>query len=187
MTNQEKDRYLDLIKKHMKSHSITTIGVSVFDTWIGEVKFLPKGGELLLVPIKGLHSDYYSLTKIMLLQDELYFFVENEQRRWRWPRKKQTFRLSWDELVMLVECTKWSRRSEHFGGKGNRDWRLKKLKSLEDWVRAYDAQEEAEWRNRPQLTDVNIDIFVRHHRNQRSIPQKIKDGIEDIVDDIFGY
>lgn len=187
MTNQEQKNYLDLIKKHMKMHSITTIGVSVFDTWIGERKFLPKGLELLLVPIKGMHSDYYCLTKIMLLQDELHFFVENEQNRYRWPRKRETCRLSWDELVTMVESTKWSRRADSFGGNGNRSWTAKKLNNLESWVRCYDAMEEAEWRNRPQLTDVNVDIYVDKLRNQRSIPQKIKDGIENIANSIFGY
>ena len=137
MTNQENNRYLDLIKKHMMSHCITTIDVSVFDTWIGEIKFLPKGQELLLVPIKGRQKDYYCLTKIMLLQGQLHFFVENEQNRWRWPRKKENYRLSWDELVAMVESIKWTRRSKHFGGEGNSDWTLKKLKSLESWVRAF--------------------------------------------------
>lgn len=187
MTNQEQKNYLDLIKKHMKKHSITTIGVSLFDTWIGERKFLPKGLELLLVPIKGMHSDYYCLTKIMLLQDELHFFVENEQNRYRWPRKRETYRLSWDELVTMVESAKWSRRADSFGGKGNHSWTAKKLRNLESWVRCYDAMEEAEWRNRPQLTDVNVDIYVDKFRNQRSIPQKIKDGIENIANSIFGY
>lgn len=75
----------------------------------------------------------------------------------------------------MVETTKFSLRNSDWGGKGNIGWKLEKLKMIDFDLRNYDAQEEAKWRNRPRLTDANIDILVKVHRAEMGFLEKLVD------------
>ena len=74
MNNAEK-KYLDSIKKKMKEHGLTSYNINVFEVFIGKKKVVPKGWQILLVPIKGYHYDRYELPQIMHINGELYFIV----------------------------------------------------------------------------------------------------------------
>lgn len=131
----------------------------------------------MLVPIKGTYYDDFEVYKIICLDSELYFIVKKEYQTYEVPYKKEFFRYTWDELVYMVETTKWSIRTRGFGGDGNTKWKLNKLKSIESSLRYYDAQEEAKWRKRPRLTDKNIDVLVKTQESETSFLEKAVDKI----------
>lgn len=178
--NTEEKKFIDLIKQQMKKHGLTSYDIGFMDSRIGKIKVIPKGWELLLVPIKGYHYDIFEIDKIMHLNGELYFVVIKEHKTYDYPRKKEIYRFTWDELVEMVESTKWSIRQRDFGGKNNHDWQIYKLKSIESSLRYYDAQEEAKWRKRPRLTGKNLELLVKIQESETSIAEKL-------VDKIFGY
>ena len=164
----------------MKRHSLTSYKIGICDSWIGFVKVIPKSWELLLVPIKGYHRKEYDAGKIMLLQGELYFIVEEEFATYDYPRKKKTYRLTWDELIRLVETTPWSKLTHTYSRENNRNWKALLLKSIANALKHYDPIEEAKWRNRPQLTDANIAVLCK-------IVEAETKGLEKLVNKIYGY
>ena len=180
MNNAEEKKILDLIKEHMTKHGLTSYNIGILDSQIGRIKITPKGWLLLLVPIKGYYYDNFEVYKIMHLNGEIYFIVSEEHQTYDYPRKTENYRFTWDELVNIVETTKWSVRQRGFGGNDNTEWRLKKLKSIESSLKYYDAQEEARWQKQPKLTDKNIDVLVKIQDVERNF-------VERFVDRIFGY
>lgn len=175
MKNTEEKKYLDLIKEQMNKHGLTSYDIGFLDSRIGRIKITPNGWLRLLVPIKGYYYDKFEVDKIMYLGDELYFIVREEHQTYEVPYKKEFFRYTWDELVNMVETTKWSIRIRDFGGNGNTEWKLNKLKSIESGLRYYDAQEEAKWRKRPRLTDANIDLLVKIQEAETSFLERLVD------------
>jgi hypothetical protein len=180
MNNAEEKKYLELIKKQMKRHGLTSYEIGILDSRIGRIKITPNGWLRLLVPIKGYYYDNFEVYKIMHLDGELYFMVSEEHQTYDYPRKRENYRFTWDELVNMVETVKWSVRRCDFGGNGNTKWKLDKLKSIESSLRYYDAQEEAKWRKQPRLTDANIDVLVKVQESETSFAEKL-------VDKLFGY
>ena len=177
MKNAEEKKYLELIKKQMNKHGLTSYNIGILDSRIGRIKITPNGWLRLLVPIKGYYYDNFEVDKIMYLDDELYFIVKKEYQTYEVPYKKEFFRYTWDELVNMVETTKWSVRRRDFGGNGNTEWKLEKLKSIENDLRYYDAHEEAKWRKRPRLTAANIDLLVKIQEAETSFLEKAVDKI----------
>ena len=179
MSAKEKE-LIESIKGLMKMHGLTSYDIGIIDSQIGKIRVIPKGWERLLVPIKGYHHDIFELDKIIQLNGELYFMVSEEHQTYEYPRKREKYRFTWDELVNMVKTTKWSIRNWGFGGKDHTDWETNKLRSIESSLRYYDAQEEAKWRKRPRLTDANIDILVKIQESETSFAEKL-------VDKLFGY
>ena len=177
MINAKEKEFLESIKKYMKQHGLTSYNIGIIESHIGKIKVAPKGWLRLLVPIKGYYYDDFEVYKIMHLDDELYFIVKKEHQTYEVPYKKEFFRYTWDELVNMVETTKWSIRRRGFGGNGNTEWKLYKLKSIENDLWYYDAQEEAKWRKRPRLTDKNIDVLVKIQEAETSFLEKAVDKI----------
>ena len=163
MSTEEKE-LLDLIKKLMKQHGLTSYNIGIIDSYIGKIKIAPKGWLRLLVPIKGYYYDDFEVYKIMHLDDELYFIVKKEHQTYEVPYKKEFFRYTWDELVKMVESTKWSIRTHSFGGKENRG------------LRCYDAHEEI----KEKLSESQIRILCKIVDDETSF-------LEKAVDKIFGY
>ena len=180
MNNVEEKKLIEQIKKHMKSHGMVSYDIGIVDSWIGKIRVIPKEWELLLVPIKGYHYDDFELFKVMHLKGELYFMVKEEHQTYDYPRKKEIYRFTWDELVNMVETKKWNIRTYGFGGKNNTEWTIGKLKSIESSLRHYDPQEDEAWRKQPRLTEENIKILVKIAESETSLPEKL-------VDKIFGY
>ena len=177
MNNAEEKKYLELIKKYMKQHGVTSYDIGILDSRIGRIKITPNGWLRLLVPIKGYYYDNFEVDKIMYLGGDLYFIVREEHQTYDYPRKKEIYRFTWDELVNMVETTKWSVRRRDFGGNGNTEWKLKKLMSIENDLRYYDAQEEAKWLKRSRLTAANIDLLVKIQEAETSFLEKAVDKI----------
>ena len=169
MINAKEKEFLESIKKYMKLNGLTSYDIGIIDSYIGKIKITPKRWLRLLVPIKGTYYDDFEVYKIICLDGELYFIVKKEYQTYEVPYKKEFSRYTWDELVYMVETTKWSIRTRGFGGDGNTKWKLNKLKSIESSLRYYDAQEEAKWRKHPRLTDKNIDVLVKIQESETSI------------------
>ena len=181
MISAKEKELLESIKNLMKVHGLVSYDIGIFDSQIGKIKVIPKGWQLLLVPIKGYHYDNFEVYKIMHLNGELYFMVNEEHQTYDCPRKREKYRYTWEELVNMVETTKWSVRRRSYGGKEKGEWKIDKLKSIESSLKYYDAQEEAKWRKRPRLTDANIDVLVKVLESQKSFLEKIVDRL------FFGY
>ena len=180
MISAKEKELIESIKGLMKRHGLTSYDIGIIDSQIGKIRIIPKGLEMLLVPIKGYHHDIFELYKIIQLDGELYFLVSEEHQTYDYPRKREKYRFTWDELVNMVETKKWSLRNWGFGGKNHTGWEIYKLKSIESSLKYYDAQEEAKWRKQPRLTDANIDILVKIQESETSFAEKL-------VDKIFGY
>ena len=172
MSDAEK-KILDQIKKQMKEHGLVSYKVGVFEGYIGKIKVTPKGWQRLLVPIKGYYYDDYELPQIMHLKDELYFIVKKEYQTYDVPYKKEFFRFTWDELVKMVESTKWSIRTHSFGGKENRGWRSNKLKCIKNSLSCYDAHEEI----KEKLSESQIRILCKIVDDETSFLEKAVDKI----------
>ena len=175
MSTEEKE-LRDLIKKLMKQHGLTSYNIGIIDSYIVKIKITQKGWQRLLVPIKGYYYDDFEVYKIMHLDDELYFIVKKEHQTYEVPYKKEFFRYTWDELVKMVESTKWSIRTHSFGGKENRGWRTNKLKCIKNSLRCYDAHEEI----KEKLSESQIRILVKIQESETSFAEKL-------VDKLFGY
>ena len=180
MNNVEEKRLIEKIKEHMKRHGMVSYDIGIVDSQIGKIRVTPKGWERLLVPIKGYYYDIFELFKVMHLKGELYFMVQEEHKTYDYPRKKEIYRFTWDELVNMVETKKWTVRNYGFGGKDNTTWRIWKLKSIESSLRYYDPKEDEAWRKQPRLSEENIKILVKISESETSIAEKL-------VDKIFGY
>ena len=172
MSTEEKE-LLDLIKKLMKQHGLTSYNIGIIDSYIGKIKITPKGWLRLLVPIKGYYYDDFEVYKIMHLDDELYFIVKKEHQTYEVPYKKEFFRYTWDELVNMVKTTKWSIRNWGFGGKDHTDWESNKLRSIESSLRYYDAHEEI----KEKLSESQIRILCKIVDDETSFLEKAVDKI----------
>ena len=102
MISDKEKELLELIKKWMKLHGMTSYNIGIVDSQIGKIKVTPKGWERLLVPIKGYHYENFELYKIMQLNGELYFLVCEEHQTYDYPRKTEKKRFTWEELVDMV-------------------------------------------------------------------------------------
>ena len=180
MSNAEQQKWIDSIKQNMKRHCLTSYKVSVFETHIGHINVLPKMWECLFIPIKGFHRRNFDVTRIMHLQGELYFIVEDELQTYDLPYKRKRYRLTYEELIQLEETTPWSRLMFTYGGKKHHNWRVQLLKTIATGLKYYDPIEEAKWRNQPQLTATDFDVFVKVHDAQTS-------WLEKLVNKIYGY
>ena len=116
----------------------------------------------------------------MCLQDELYFIVEEEHVTYAFTKKRKRYRLTWEELIRLVETTPWSNQMSTYGGKLHHDWKVKLLKNFSSILKNYDPIEEVKWRNRPQLTDKNIDVLIL-------IRDAKTNWLKKLVNKIYGY
>ena len=175
MNNAEK-KYLDSIKKKMKEHGLTSYDINVFEVFIGKKKVVPKGWQILLVPIKGYYYDRYELPQIMLLNGELYFIVEKQYKNYDFRYKKEFFRFTWDELVNFVETTPLSTKAYGYGGKGNTDWGKYLLRNIESSLSCYDAHEELKIK----FSDRQIDILVERIESEKNLAEKL-------IDKMLGY
>ena len=175
MSTEEKE-LLDLIKKLMKQHGLTSYNIGIIDSYIGKKKITPKGWLRLLVPIKGYYYDDFEVYKIMHLDDELYFIVKKEYQTYDVPYKKEFFRFTWDELVSMVESTPWSIRTFNYGGKDHTTWKTGLLKAIERSLSCYDAHEEI----KTILSDREIEILVDRIESEKSLAEKL-------IDKMLGY
>ena len=175
MSAKEKE-LIESIKGLMKMHGLTSYDIGIIDSQIGKIRVIPKGWERLLVPIKGYHHDIFELDKIIQLNGELYFMVSEEHQTYEYPRKREKYRFTWDELVNMVKTTKWSIRNWGFGGKDHTDWETNKLRSIESSLRYYDAHEEI----KEKLSESQIRILVKIQESETSFAEKL-------VDKLFGY
>ena len=173
MINAKEKEFLESIKKYMKQHGLTSYNIGILDSHIGKIKITPKGWLRLLVPIKGYYYDDFEVYKIMHLDDELYFIVKKEHQTYEVPYKKEFFRYTWDELVKMVESTKWSIRTHSFGGKENSDWRTNKLKCIKSSLKCYDAHEEI----KEKLSESQIRILCKIVDDETSFLEKAVDKI----------
>lgn len=176
MDNAEEKKYLDLIKKKMKEHGLTSYNTTVFEVFIGKKKVIPKGWQMLLVPIKGYHYDRYELPQIMHLDGKLYFIVEKQYKTYDFRYKKEFFRFTWDELVNFVETTPLSIRAYTYGGKDNTDWGKYLLRNIESSLRNYDPHEEI----KTKLSESQLNILCQKVEDEKSLAEKL-------VDKVFGY
>jgi hypothetical protein len=176
MNNPEEKKYLDSIKEKMKEHGLVSYKNSVFELYIGKIKVVPKGWQMLLVPIKGYHYEDYELPQIMQLKGELYFIVKKEHQTYDVPYKKEFFRFTWDELVSMVESTPWSIRTYSYGGKGHTTWRTGLLKAIERSLSCYDAHEEI----KTKLSESQLEILCKRIDDEKSLPEKL-------IDKMLGY
>ena len=174
--NDAEKKYLDSIKKKMKEHGLTSYNINVFEVFIGKKKVVPKGWQMLLVPIKGYHYDRYELPQIIHLKGELYFIVKKEHQTYDVPYKKEFFRFTWDELVNFVETTPLSIRATTYGGKGDTDWGKFLLRNIESSLSMYDPHEEI----KTKLSESQLNILCQKIEDEKSLAEKI-------VDKIFGY
>ena len=172
MSTKEKE-FLESIKKYMKEQGLTSYNIGIIDSYIGKIKVSPDGWKRLLVPIKGYYYDDFEVYKIMHLDDELYFIVKKEHQTYEVPYKKEFFRYTWDELVKMVESTKWSIRTHSFGGKENSDWRTYKLKCIKNSLRCYDAHEEI----KEKLSESQIRILCKIVDDETSFLEKAVDKV----------
>ena len=176
MNNPEEKKYLDSIKEKMKEHGLVSYKNNVFELYIGKIKVVPKGWQMLLVPIKGYHYEDYELPQIMQLKGELYFMVKKEYQTYDVPYKKEFFRFTWDEFVNFVETTPLNIRTYNYGGKGNTDWRTGILKAIERSLSFYDAHEEI----KTKLSKKQIEILCQSIEDEKGLAEKL-------VDKVLGY
>ena len=176
MNNPEEKKYLDSIKEKMKEHGLVSYKNSVFELYIGKIKVVPKGWQMLLVPIKGYHYEDYELPQIMQLKGELYFMVKKEYQTYDVPYKKEFFRFTWDEFANFVETTPLNIRTYNYGGKGNTDWRTGILKAIEHSLSFYDAHEEI----KTKLSEKQIEILCQRIEDEKGLAEKL-------VDKVLGY
>ena len=176
MNNPEEKKYLDSIKEKMKEHGLVSYKNNVFELYIGKTKVVPKGWQMLLVPIKGYHYEDYELPQIMQLKGELYFMVKKEYQTYDVPYKKEFFRFTWDEFVNFVETTPLNIRTYNYGGKGNTDWRTGILKAIERSLSFYDAHEE----RKTKLSEKQIEILCQRIEDEKGLAEKL-------VDKVLGY
>ena len=176
MNNPEEKKYLDSIKEKMKEHGLVSYKNNVFELYIGKIKVVPKGWQMLLVPIKGYHYEDYELPQIMQLKGELYFMVKKEYQTYDVPYKKEFFRFTWDEFVNFVETTPLNIRTYNYGGKGNTDWRTGILKAIERSLSFYDAHEEI----KTKLSKKQIEILCQSIEAEKGLAEKL-------VDKVLGY
>ena len=176
MINAKEKEFLESIKKYMKQHGLTSYNIGIIDSYIGKIKITPKGWQRLLVPIKGYHYDDYELPQIMHLKDELYFIVKKEHQTYEVPYKKEFFRYTWDELVRMVESTKWSIRTFNYGGKDHTTWKTGLLKAIERSLSFYDAHEEL----KEKLSESQLEILCKRIDDEKSLPEKL-------IDKMLGY
>ena len=175
MDDAEK-KYLDSIKKKMKEHGLVSYKSNVFELYIGKIKVVPKGWQMLLVPIKGYHYEDYELPQIMHLNGELYFVVKKEYQTYDVPYKKEIFRFTWDELVNMVETTPWSIRTSNYGGKCHTGWRTDLLENIERSLSYYNAHEEI----KTKLSESQLKILCHRIEDEKSLAEKF-------VDKVLGY
>ena len=180
MITAEEQKTLETIKHYLKRNQLTSYKVRVFETHIGHIKVLPKLWECLFIPIKGFYRRSFDVVQIMLLQGKLYFIVEDELQTYDLPYKRKKYRLTWEELIQLVETTRWSHLMTTYGGKHHHNWKVKVLKDIANGLQYYDPIEEAKWRNRPQLKIEDLDAFVKIHDARTS-------WLEKLVNKIYGY
>ena len=176
MNNPEEKKYLDSIKEKMKEHGLVSYKNNVFELYIGKIKVVPKGWQMLLVPIKGYHYEDYELPQIMQLKGELYFMVKKEYQTYDVPYKKEFFRFTWDEFVNFVETTPLNIRTYNYGGKGNTDWRTGILKAIERSLSFYDAHNEI----KTKLSEKQIEILCQRIEDEKGLAEKL-------VDKVLGY
>ena len=175
MDDAEK-KYIDSIKKKMKEHGLVSYKSNVFELYIGKIKVVPKGWQMLLVPIKGYHYEDYELPQIMHLNGELYFVVKKEYQTYDVPYKKEIFRFTWDEFVNMVETTPWSIRTSNYGGKWHTGWRTDLLEKIERSLSYYNAHEEI----KTKLSERQLKILCKRIDDEKSLPEKL-------VDKVLGY
>lgn len=172
MDDAEK-KYLDSIKKKMKEHGLVSYKINVFELYIGKIKVVPKGWQMLLVPIKGYHYEDYELPQIMHLNGELYFVVKKEYQTYDVPYKKEIFRFTWDELVNMVETTQWSIRTSNYGGKWHTCWRTDLLEKIERSLSYYNAHEEI----KTKLSESQLKILCHRIEDEKSLAEKLVDKV----------
>ena len=171
--NDAEKKYLDSIKKKMKEHGLTSYNINVFEVFIGKKKVVPKGWQILLVPIKGYHDDRYELPQIMHLNGELYFIVEKQYKNYDFRYKKEFFRFTWDELVNFVETTPLSTKAYRYGGKGNTDWGKYLLRNIESSLSNYDPHEEI----KTKLNESQLNILCQKIEDEKSLAEKFADKV----------